>query len=881
MRWIAFVLLVIPVSAKNQILITGSVTDKENKHLSAASITISQIRSNTILSFSITDKYGKYQIIWQEQADSLKITASLLGYGKKELLIQAKSATIDFILEPKLIELPEVKVKSPPVWQRKDTINYDVSAFKQQQDRVIGDIIARLPGIEVTSGGQIKYNGKPINKYYIEGLDLLEDKYGIANNNLPADAVEKIQVLENHQPIRVLDSLAFSDRAALNIKLKNTAKMKLVGRGRIGIGASPLLTENELMAMLFKKKHQFINTYKFNNTGIDITKELTAQNISSYINALQNGSVKNDLVSVVSPAPPPIAQRRYLLNNNHTLSVNQLFALNKIYQLRINAAFTNDYQKQLSRVNSTIFLPSDTVTITEENKSRINLNLLQSDITLMANTPAYYLKNTFSFKGWWQNEQSTILNAQQINQHVKNPFFNFFNDFNLLKTKNKKVVELNSYAGYTRLPQNLSVNPGLYPGILNNNIFYQQTIQNATLSTFFTENYFSVRTRISRWGIQFKNGLNIQNRKFSSNLLLQENGILKEPADSFQNNLHWNRARVFTEGSASYESNKIRFQISVPLNFTAIHYSDNPKLLEEKRSSLFFNPSMSLMFQLSPKWTLNSSIGYTEDFGGIEGVTNGYILKTYRNLSNNNAPLANTSSLNASLSATFRNPVKVLFFNAGLLYNKTLSNLLYYQQFNGQLETLLAFLQTNHTDRISLFSRFNKYIIDLKTSFTLSANYSAGKQQQVQQNRLVTFNNQNLNLGVVINSKIAELITAEYSLNGLYFLSGTQLQNEKTRVTNGKQQLIINYFPVKTVTVRASLEHYMLNAGAFDKREYFFADAGLRIKPKKSTVDYEIGIQNILNTKNFTSAILNNNIQIFSFFQIRPFQIIAKVGFSF
>ena len=61
-----------------------------------------------------------------------------------------------------------------------------------------------LPGIEVALTVSIKYNGKPINKYYIEGLDLLEDRYGIANNNIPAETVDKVQVLENHQPIRVL-----------------------------------------------------------------------------------------------------------------------------------------------------------------------------------------------------------------------------------------------------------------------------------------------------------------------------------------------------------------------------------------------------------------------------------------------------------------------------------------------------------------------------------------------------------------------------------------------------------------------------------------------------------------------------------------------------
>jgi len=67
-----------------------------------------------------------------------------------------------------------------------------------------------MPRIEVLDDGKILYQGKPINKYYIEGLDLPEGKYNLAIKNLPHKEVTKVQVLENHQPIKVLDSLVYS-----------------------------------------------------------------------------------------------------------------------------------------------------------------------------------------------------------------------------------------------------------------------------------------------------------------------------------------------------------------------------------------------------------------------------------------------------------------------------------------------------------------------------------------------------------------------------------------------------------------------------------------------------------------------------------------------
>ena len=401
-----------------QIVVKGKISDEKQEPIQFISITLSQKNKKIILAYSISDKNGRYSLSLKDQADSLKLSIVTLSYGKKEMIIPAISATIDFSLLPQTITLKEVKIKTPPVWQRKDTINYNTSEFKQPQDRVIGDIIARLPGMEVTPGGQIKYNGKPINKFYIEGLDLLEDKYGIANNNIPADAVDKVQVLENHQPIRVLDSVSFSDRAALNIKLKNSAKMRLLGRARLGIGASPLLSEDELTVMMFKKKVQFINTYKYNNAGIDNTRDLNSQNINEYINAIQNGAIKNDLVSLAQPSPPSVAQKRYLFNNAHVLSVNQLVPLNATYQLRINAAFINDFQKQQSFTSTKYYLPTDTISINEINKWHTNLNLLQTDLSLMANTPKFYLKNILKFQGYWSAEKSRLLTTSELNQQL-------------------------------------------------------------------------------------------------------------------------------------------------------------------------------------------------------------------------------------------------------------------------------------------------------------------------------------------------------------------------------------------------------------------------------------------------------------------------------
>jgi hypothetical protein len=876
-------LLFFSICSFSQIIISGKVTSEKQTPLSGVSITLHKKNQTTILAFAISNTQGMFTVKYNTAAkDSFELKASLLGYAPQVIyFVQGENKIFNFSLSPQAILLKEVKVKTSPVWQRKDTLNYNVSEFKQQQDRVIGDIIARLPGIEVTPGGQIKYNGKPINKYYIEGLDLLEDKYGIANNNIPADAVDKVQVLENHQPIRVLDSVSFSDRAALNIKLKNSARMRLLGRARLGIGASPLLSEDELTTMLFKKKLQFINTYKYNNTGLDNTRELSSQNINDYINAIQNGTLKNDLVSLAQAGPPPISQKRYLFNNSHVASVNQLMPLNSTYQLRINAAYVNDFQRQQNKAITKFYLPTDTISISEQNKAHSNLNLLQTDLSLIANSPKFYLKNNLKFQGWWSAETSRVITTNEINQQLSNPFFNVSNDFKLLKTKKRYISEWASYLGYVSLPQRLEVIPGLYTDIVNNNLPYDALLQDASLKTFYTDNYLSLRKRKSKISTQYKLGFTIQSQYLVTDLMKNKSGIEQSVADTFQNKLNWQRYRIYNENTWAYENNKWRVSFTLPLNYTKIDYKDTLLKVKSGKEAFFISPNATIMLQLNPKWNISTSASYNQDFGDISGIASGYILKTYRNLSNNSAPLAEMRSGNISATITFRNPLKIVFFNTGIMFSRSKSNLLYSQQFHGNLETLTALVQNNYSNRATVSGRFNKYIIVWKTSMAFNYSYTFGSQQQMQQSQLVKFSNNNFTAGVTISTKLSSRITADYSAAYFTWLSKSQLQQSSSTIKSFNQNFSVNYFPTDRLIFRVSAEHYYMNNNYAPSGNYYFSDINMRYKPKKSKIDYELSCRNIFNTKAFTTALLLNNVETISEYQLRPRQVLFKMSFSF
>lgn len=159
--------------------------------------------------------------------------------------------------------LPSVLIKQKPIIENEDTTKYLVRNFTDRQDRAIGDVLAKLPGIEIDEAtGAIQFNGKLISHYYIDGLDLLEGRYNIANKNIRADMVDEIQILANHQDIKLFDSLKTSLEPALNIKLKKSAKNIFIGRAKIGFGVNPLLWDNDITGLQFNKTSQFIVSYK-------------------------------------------------------------------------------------------------------------------------------------------------------------------------------------------------------------------------------------------------------------------------------------------------------------------------------------------------------------------------------------------------------------------------------------------------------------------------------------------------------------------------------------------------------------------------------------------------------------------------------------------
>lgn len=149
------------------------------------------------------------------------LTTSRLGYEPYRQKIPAQTQQTEILLKESSLTLREVKVISSPIRRQGDTISYYMSNFHRPQDRNLADVLARMPGIHVQSDGRVQYDGKPINRFYIEDMNLLGERYSLATKNLSPSDIAAVQVYENHEPIKMLRDRSQTEQAALNIKLKD------------------------------------------------------------------------------------------------------------------------------------------------------------------------------------------------------------------------------------------------------------------------------------------------------------------------------------------------------------------------------------------------------------------------------------------------------------------------------------------------------------------------------------------------------------------------------------------------------------------------------------------------------------------------------------
>lgn len=880
--WLVFLIVFNTYDLFGQSVIRGSVVEKHTANpVAFVNVLVKNPSSQHALNFSVTDEKGFFTITIEEpKLDSVLVQFRAMTIQDTVIRILNVSQELRIEVASEVQELEEFSIRSPknPITFKNDTLSYDVESFASGNDRVLSDVLKKLPGIEVDADGRIQYDGKAIQNFYIDGLNLLEGRYNLASNNLPIDALESIQVLENHQPIKALDSLIFSDKTSLNIKLKR--KNVWLGVASVGVGASPFLYQGKLTAMMFGPTFQMINVAEGNNTG----QNLSVQTESLSLEDLKNLSLKMNVdpwAEVPRLQPGPISKERYVFNDSKLLSSNALFKTKKNLEVRLIASLVEDINVESSIAESSFFLPSDTVTIAEVVDNRFKISRLETEVTLAKNEKDQYFKNAIRLKANRLEDSGLVnFNLREINQRGIMPLLQLENQLQSLIAIGGSFVDVNSFIGFVSKNQDFSLYPNVFAAEGSSGGLIAQNVSNQAIKSV---NSVGLVRRLSQsWTFNTRLGFQFQ----SDRMLSEINQDLSSGGVDFGNTTNdLSRVEIspFVQNQLLFRSKYFRITIDAPIHYTTIKTTGIYNSGKAGVSKVIAQPSVLVNYQISGKLSARLSANRYTNFQGLEQHYAGLILRNYRIFTLRNTSIPESITTKVAGTFSYKDPISSVFSTLSYSFGHDQRNTIAQNQiFDGGFNVFSMVDQMNFRKTHSWNFRLSKHFLELKSVATFSTLLLHNTFQQLLNSSLVDFSQ------VTLSPKIDLSIspTRVVGLRNTTSMSSIQ--------TSSSENVIPALLLLQSLT---NLEFYPVSNHSLVVRwEYFenrnignpnsslqnnFLDLVYLYKWEEKKLDFKLELLNILNNNTYDTYSLDTFMLISQSILLRPRQAVLQVNFRF
>jgi len=230
-----FLFVISTTSFSQKVTLSGAVKDSLQTPLPYANVIAKPKDVSKNLQFAITDNEGYYKLLL-EQGDTITISISYLGYKPIEYqFIAIKADTKNFTLLQSSEQLDEVIIEMP-VTVRGDTTTYKTDKFTDGSERKLKNVLKKLPGVEVDKNGGVTVQGKKVTTMLVDGKKFFGGNSKLAVDNIPANAIGNVQVIDNYNEVAFLKGLTDSDEMAMNIQLKEDKKRFVFGDVEAGKG---------------------------------------------------------------------------------------------------------------------------------------------------------------------------------------------------------------------------------------------------------------------------------------------------------------------------------------------------------------------------------------------------------------------------------------------------------------------------------------------------------------------------------------------------------------------------------------------------------------------------------------------------------------------
>ena len=879
--------------------ISGKVYGEDKKPLPSASVTIEEIGKNAILSYAITDSKGNYSVTFTSK--DAKVNVKVKAFNYKTTINQYDNATqtLNFTLEEQATEIKEVKLKTKLVTKRGDTISYDLKSFESKADRTLADVLKKMPGVEVNKDGSILYQGEPINKFYVNGKDLMEGGYGTINNSLPKDAVQKVEIMENHQPVKILQNKVASENAAINVKLKNSVTM--TGRGEASLGVAPSLWNLKLSPMLFTPKVQWVLNYKTNNIGDQVERENQIMAFGNRFEGVRRNFSENSWLNVENAATPTnIPVNRYLFNNVHYLSANLLTSLSKDWEFKANTSYTNNAIDRESVVNT--YDANGNLTNRTSIANNFYTNQAKGEIIFSKNANKSFFKNTTTYNGLWNTDVAKTVNVINSDQRNKTPSNNFQNSLSAIIPWKEKLVNVMSFISYRDDKQDLFINPAKYVPSLQTEAQNSDMIhQFLNLKTLETIHSASVGFSKNSWTFTPEVGVNYTTNKLITDLNGETSGGVQNFGINYENNLKFKSLKPYAQMMANFKKGGFEANLTFPVNFNNITATDSQSL-DKSLNKVTYEPRLFARYDLTSFWKISAFSGISNSFGTINDIYSGKILLSTNNLSTKDTDIQQSTSKFVGSALEYRNPLNNIFFNVRYNFNDRSNNISYrnFLNISTQQLTVKGYNLENVGNSNSIRTELGKYFPKFKTNASVGYSYSLGKSQQLQAILITTSDDisnfpppteadfQNVksnNQGITFkfNNNYFSWLSVDYNAS-LTFVKSEIFGTKYTKNTskNFNHTLSTYLYPIKDHTIGFTWDELQFqNAGETKKNSFY--DISYQYSLVQEKMDIELKVVNIANTNVFEDIRFDSQLNQVrqTSVNIRPRQVLLTVKFNF
>jgi hypothetical protein len=876
----------------------GIVKDTANVPLEMANVMAVNQTTKAVDAYSITNDKGRFLLNLKADA-TYAVRFSFLGLKTKNLPIVTKNDNIsqNVTLISDANQLSEIEiVKQMPVSVKGDTLIYNADSFKTGTERKLEDVLKKLPGVEVNANGEVEVEGKKVSKLMVEGKDFFDGDTKLGVKNIPADAIDKVQVLRNFNEVGALKSVENNEEnVAMNIKLKSGKKNFWFGDLTAGAGVAHTDERYLVNPKLFYYNPKYSINFigNLNNIG---ELPLTIQDYFKFTGGFRNMSRRSGTNFSVASNDLGIS----LLRNNRAKEIISEFgatnfSFNPNKKLNLSGfVILSTTESDLETKNQTSFLNEtgevETLEKRDENTNqKSNLGLFKFSTSYKPNEKLQIeydalvkmskqdetnasLQQTFQGDGTFINSQDIFTNKKQkplnLNQNLSAYFTK--NDKNIFAFEMQHLYQYEDpfyLADLDFVPFGF---PGYNASQNRDRINQERFIKTNKLDGKL--DYYYLLTPKSHLNFTFGGTYSFQN--FNSTIFqLLDNGSVNTIDDgNFKNDVNYS----FTDLYLGFHYKVLLGKVTLTPGFSVHKYNMYNEQLNTKVEDVFYRilPDVYALWQIKKSETLSYNFGVTNEFTDVNKFAQGAIFTNYNSLFRGNRNLENALAQSHSLRYFKFNMFNMENIFGNLNYTRRIDAVKNSVLFNQANQTSTAINSNFADESISALGGYGRgFLRYYKANLNINLNWSKFNNLRGTQNQTTESFGQTYTLKASTNYKKLPNIELGFSKSINDYNGGT--------FTTDKPSVRLDYYFWDAFSFVAEYEYNnYYNSDKTVKNEYDFLSASLTYMKKNGKMEYKISGTNLLNTTSLNDDSFSQTFLRTSQYQVQPRYVILSMRFN-